>query len=65
MSNMKNFMMDVEEFCNGYSYDGMSGLLFKDFTVNEVIEDVEMYFKSSEAVKYAKQYLIQKIGEQQ
>lgn len=58
MSNMKNFMMDVEEFCDGYSYDGM-----KDFTVDEVIEDVGMYFKSSEAVKYAKQYLIQKIGE--
>ena len=58
MSNMKNFMMDVEEFCDGYSYEGM-----KDFTVDEVIEDVEMYFKSSEAMKYAKQYLIQKIGE--
>lgn len=60
MSNMKNFMMDVEEFCNGYSYDGM-----KDFTVDEVIEDVGMYFKSSKATQYAKQYLIQKIGEQQ
>ena len=50
--------MDVEEFCNGYYYDGM-----KDFTVDEVIEDVGMYFKSSEATQYAKQYLIQKIGE--
>ena len=58
MSNMKNFMMDVEEFCNGYCYDGM-----KDFTVDEVIEDVGMYFKSSKATQYAKQYLIQKIGE--
>ena len=60
MSNMKNFMMDVEEFCNGYSYDGM-----KDLTGDEVIEDVGMYFKSSKATQYAKQYLIQKIGEQQ
>lgn len=58
MSNMKNFMMDVEEFCDGYYYDSM-----KDFTVDEVIEDVGMYFKSSEATRYAKQYLIQKIGE--
>ena len=59
MSQMKNFMMDVEAFCDGYSYDGM-----KDFTVGEVVEDVEMYFKSNEATKHAKRYLTQQWGEQ-
>ena len=59
MSQMKNFMMDVEAFCDGYSYGGM-----KDFTVGEVVEDVEMYFKSNEATKYAKRYLTQQWGEQ-
>lgn len=44
--------MDIEDFCNGYSYGDMD-----DFTVDEVIEDVNMYFKSGEAVKYAKQYM--------
>jgi len=44
--------MDIEDFCNGYSYGGMD-----DFTVDEVVEDVGMYFKSGEAVKYAKQYM--------
>ena len=59
MSEMKNFMMDVEEFCDGYSYGGM-----KDFTVGEVVEDVEMFFKSNEATKYAKRYLTEKLGEE-
>ena len=59
MSEMKNFMMDVEEFCDGYFYGGM-----KDFTVGEVVEDVEMFFKSNEATKHAKRYLTEKLGEE-
>tara|TARA_R100000008_G_C3544293_1_gene146639 strand:- start:643 stop:822 length:180 start_codon:yes stop_codon:yes gene_type:complete len=59
MSKMKNFMMDIEEFCDGYSYGGMN-----DFTVDEVIEDVGMYFKSTEATKYAKRYLTEQLGEE-
>ncbi len=59
MSKMKNWMMDVEAFCDGYSYGGM-----KDFTFGEVVEDVEMYFKSNEATKYAKRYLTEKLGEE-
>ena len=58
MSKMNNWMMDIEDFCNGYSYGGMN-----DFTVDEVVEDVGMYFKSNEATKYAKQYLTTQIGE--
>ena len=30
MSNMKNYMMDVEEFCDGYFYGGDS-----EFTIDE------------------------------
>ena len=52
MSKINNWTMSIEDFCNGYSYGGMD-----DFTVDEVIEDVGMYFKSGEAVKYAKQYM--------
>ena len=58
MSKMKNWMMDIEDFCNGYFYGGPS-----EFTVDEVVEDVGMYFKSNEAAKYAKRYLTEQIGE--
>ena len=58
MSKTMNWMMSVEDFVNGYSYSGMN-----DFTVDEVVEDVGMYFKSNEATKYAKQYLTTQIGE--
>jgi hypothetical protein len=58
MSKINNWIMDIEDFCNGYSYGGMN-----DFTVDEVIEDVDMYFKSGEAVKYAKQYMKKQIEE--
>ena len=58
MGKMNNWMMDIEDFCNGYSYGGMN-----DFTIDEVVEDVGMYFKSNEASKYAKQYLTTQMGE--
>jgi hypothetical protein len=68
MSKMNNWMMDIEDFCNGYFYDNHSdGNSFTmkedDFTIEEVIEDVGMYFKSNEATKYAKQYLTEQMGE--
>ena len=52
MSKIMNWMASVEDFVNGYSYGGMS-----DFTVDEVVEDVGMYFKSGEAVEYARRYM--------
>ena len=58
MSNIKNYMMDIQEFCDGYYYDGMN-----DFPIDEVVEDAGMYFKSSEAKKYARQYLTTQLGE--
>jgi len=58
MGKMNNWMMDIEDFCNGYSYGGMN-----DFTIDEVVEDVGMYFKSGEAVKYARRYMKKQLGE--
>ena len=58
MSNMKNYMLDVEEFCDGYFYGGDS-----EFTVDEVVEDVGMYFKTYLSIKYAEGYLERKLGE--
>ena len=58
MGKMKNYMMDIEEFCDGYFYGGDV-----DFTIDEVVEDVHMYFKTSEAAKYARLYLTEQLGE--
>ena len=59
MSKMKNYMMDIEEFCDGYFYGGEV-----DFTVDEVVEDVGMYFKyDTMAKEYAKEYLTKTLGE--
>ena len=58
MSKMNNWMMDIEDFCNGYFYGGPS-----EFTIDEVVEDVGMYFKSGEAVKYARRYMKKQLGE--
>jgi len=52
--------MDIEDFCNGYFFDAP---VPNDFTVDEIVEDVGMYFKSNEATKYAKQYLTTQMGE--
>ena len=60
MSKTMNWMMSVEDFVNGYSYGGPA---YKDFTVDEVVEDVGMYFKSGEAVKYARRYMKTQMGE--
>ena len=58
MSKINNWVMDIEDFCNGYFYGGPS-----EFTIDEVVEDVGMYFKSNEATKYAKRYLTEQLGE--
>ena len=59
MAKMKNYLMDIEDFCNGYFYGGES-----EFTIDEVVEDVGMYFKYDNAAKvYAKEYLTKMLGE--
>jgi hypothetical protein len=52
--------MDIEDFCNGYFFDAP---IPNDFSVDEVVEDVGMYFKSIEATKYAERYLTEQLGE--
>ena len=52
MAKVKNYMMEIEEFCDGYFYGGDS-----EFTVEEVAEDATKFFVSVEAGKYAKQYI--------
>ena len=58
MSKVKNLIMDIEDFCNGYFYGGDV-----DFTIDEVVADVGMYFRSTDAEKYAKKYLKKTLGE--
>ena len=58
MSKIKNYMMEIEDFCNGYFYGGEA-----DFTVDEVVVDVGMYFKTDSAKDYARNYLTKTLGE--
>ena len=60
MSKMTNYMMNVEEFCQGYYYPDLG---LTDFTIDEVVEDVGDYFKSDVAKEYAKKYLEGEFGE--
>ena len=62
MSYMKNYMMEVEEFCDGYFYsDWIKGP--NDFSIEEVSEDAKKYFGTSIAKKHAVAYLTKTLGE--
>tara|TARA_R110002020_G_scaffold451960_1_gene666209 strand:+ start:194 stop:388 length:195 start_codon:yes stop_codon:yes gene_type:complete len=63
MSKMKNWIMDIEDFCNGYICDNGKLDPVWDFSVEEISEDVGMYFHSNEAKEYAKGYLTKTLGE--
>ena len=52
MSEMKNYMMDIEEFCDGYFFGGDS-----EYEIEEVAEDAKKFFGSSMAKDYAIVYL--------
>ena len=58
MAKMKNYLMDIEDFCNGYFYGGES-----EFTIDEVVEDVGMYFRSTMAKEYARGYIEKNLAE--
>ena len=62
MGKMKNWMMDIEEFCDGYFYGDFNGAEF-DFTVEEVSEDAEKFFHSKMAGDYAEEYVTKILGE--
>ena len=57
MSNMKNYMMDVEEFCDGYAFGG------DEHCIDEVVAAVDNAFRSTVAGDYARDYLTWKFGE--
>ena len=56
MAKMKNFMMDVEEFCDGYFYGDFRGAKF-DFTAEEIAEDAEAFFHMKMAGDHANEYV--------
>ena len=58
MGKMKNFMMEIEEFCDGYFYG--EGEI--DFTVEEVAEDATAFFHSKVAGAHAKEYVTKTLG---
>jgi len=62
MGKLKNYMMEVEDFCDGYYY-GVDIQDEKDFPIEDIIDDVDMYFKSDIATNYAREYLTIQIKE--
>jgi len=63
MGKMKNWMMDIEEFCDGYDYGEGVAFVYTDIIIDEIVEDVGMYFKSNDAGNYARQYITTQMGE--
>jgi hypothetical protein len=57
MSKMKNYLMDIEEFCDGYGFGG------DEFDFDEVAAAADKTFRSTMAGDYAKDYLKRQYGE--
>ena len=57
MSKMKNYMMDIEEFCDRYAFGG------DECDFDEVVAAVDKTFRSTMAGDYAMDYLTKKYGE--
>ena len=60
MGKTNDWMLDIEDFCNGYFYGFIDQpYVFdeEDFTIEEEVEDVQEYFKSKVAAKYAREYI--------
>ena len=62
MSKMKNWMMDIEEFCDGYFYGSDQPDFTVDFTAEEVAEDAQSFFNSKMAGDHAKEYDTKTLG---
>jgi len=56
MSKMKNLIMDIEEFCDGYAFGG------DEQCIDEVVAAADNAFRSTMAGDYARDYLTQKFG---
>ena len=59
MSKMKNYIMDIEEFCDGHFY----GEGVDEFTIDEVADAADVEFRSTIAGDYARKYLETQLGE--
>ena len=57
MSKMKNYMMDIEEFCDGYAFGG------DEYDFDEVAAAATKTFGSAMAGAFAKDYLKRQYGE--
>jgi len=61
MSKMKNYMMDIEEFCDDYFHAGVPYGVTP--SAEEVAADAEMVFNSKMAGDYAEKYTTKVLGE--
>ena len=57
MSRMKNYMMDIQEFCDDHAFGG------DECDIDEVVNKANLHFKSRMAANYAENYLTTKYGE--
>ena len=57
MNKMKNYLMDIEEFCDGYAFGG------DEYDFDEVAAAVDKTFRSTMAGDYAMDYLKRQHGE--
>ncbi len=57
MSKMKNYMMDIEEFCDDCFFGG------NELTVDEVVHAADVKFRSTMAGDHARKYLETQLGE--
>ena len=63
MGAVKNWLMDIEEFCDGYFYGSDQPDFTVDFTAEEVAEDAQSFFNSKMAGDHAKEYVTKILGE--
>ena len=61
MSKMKNYMMDIEEFCDDYFHAGEPYGVTP--SAEEVAADAENHFNSKMAGDYAEEYVTKTLGE--
>ena len=60
MGKMKNYMMDIEEFCDDYFHAGEPYEVMP--SAEEVAADAENHFNSKMAGDHAKEYVTKTLG---
>ena len=61
MGKMKNYMMDIEEFCDDYFHAGAPYGVTP--SAEEVAADAESHFNTKMAGDYAEEYVTRTLGE--